>query len=231
MPLLAPPVRDYDGRRTMRSLADALAKLREEGLADGEHAEIKTAGFDLPSCGKIGLVWVVGLRNGSMFFSVHMPSARMFSARTSQGERLTYPIHMLDGARSDAEGNVQLADGRFVHAVDLIPAPFFREFSATEHAIVRLAIKICKVEDKFFQPFDTEILPNLMRVRYEGISKASIKRFSLLRQRICEQMPGVSSSQVASALKRAGFRVKRGPRQQSAPQSRHLGTFQAVSLM
>jgi len=197
----------------MRSLADALAKLREEGLADGEHVEIKTTGFDLPGCGKIALVMVVGLRrpDGSMFV-VLMPSARTFVARTTRGERLTYSIEMLDAAISDADGNVELTNGQIVHAVDLVPSPFFREFSATEHAIVRLAIKICKVEDKFFQPFDTEILPSLMRVRYEGISKASIKRFNLLRLRICEQMPGVSPSQLASALKRAGFRVKRVPR-------------------
>jgi hypothetical protein len=49
MPLLQYPWLEYDGRKTMRSLADALTKLRELGnLSVGENVEIKTMGIRLP---------------------------------------------------------------------------------------------------------------------------------------------------------------------------------------
>ena len=46
----------------------------------------------------------------------------------------------LDGARCDQDGNVDLRDGRSVHAVsfDIVPLP--KDFSDLEHAIVLLAI-------------------------------------------------------------------------------------------
>ena len=46
----------------------------------------------------------------------------------------------LDGARCDQNGNVDLRDGRSVHAVsfDIVPLP--KDFSDLEHAIVLLAI-------------------------------------------------------------------------------------------
>jgi hypothetical protein len=48
MPLLQHPYFEYDGRKTMRSLADALTKLRELGnLSDGEDVEIKTMGHSV----------------------------------------------------------------------------------------------------------------------------------------------------------------------------------------
>jgi hypothetical protein len=61
MPLLAGPFREIDGRQTMRSLADALAKLREAGgLCDGEDATVKTLAVGLPNGGCTGVVSVVG---------------------------------------------------------------------------------------------------------------------------------------------------------------------------
>jgi len=46
MPLLRYPYLEYDGRKIMRSLADALTKLRELGNLSGrENVEIKTMGI------------------------------------------------------------------------------------------------------------------------------------------------------------------------------------------
>ena len=48
MGLFAPPVHDFDGRKSLRSLADALEKLRElDGLSDQETVEIKTYPLEL----------------------------------------------------------------------------------------------------------------------------------------------------------------------------------------
>ena len=47
----------------------------------------------------------------------------------------------LDGARCDQDGNVDLRDGRSVHAVSFDIVPLSRDFSDLEHAIVLLAIR------------------------------------------------------------------------------------------
>ena len=62
MPLLRYPYLEYDGREIMRSLADALTKLRELGnLSDRENVEIKTTGISrLPDGRLSGIVSVLG---------------------------------------------------------------------------------------------------------------------------------------------------------------------------
>ena len=61
MPLLRYPYLEYDGRKTMRSLADALTKLRELGnLSDRENVEIKTMGIRLQDGRLSGIVSVLG---------------------------------------------------------------------------------------------------------------------------------------------------------------------------
>ena len=49
MQLLGHPYVEYDGRKSMRSLADALTKLRDEHhLDEGQNVTIKTKGVILP---------------------------------------------------------------------------------------------------------------------------------------------------------------------------------------
>ena len=49
MGLFAPPVHDFDGCKSLRSLADALERLRElDGLVDYEKAVIRTMGMRSP---------------------------------------------------------------------------------------------------------------------------------------------------------------------------------------
>src|SRR4051812_29759635 len=90
--ILAPPFRDYDGRETMRSLADALHKLQELGaLSTDERVEIRTAAVQLPDRAS-GLVLVVGPPRPDVRWVIRMPSAAKISARTTRGEPLTLGI-------------------------------------------------------------------------------------------------------------------------------------------
>src|SRR4051794_21568279 len=122
--LFAAPVREHDGRRTMRSLADALTRLLEcDELADGEHIEIRTRPVRLPNGRDSGFVVVIGPpRPLGAISVVRMPSAAVFNASTTLGDRCTYPISKLDGAVCDCDGNAQLATGEYVHAIELMPA-------------------------------------------------------------------------------------------------------------
>ena len=142
---MAPPFRDYDGRDTMRSLADALHKLGELGaLSPGENVEIRTRKCRSATRPGVWLGDCCWTGTPGCTVGHPMPSAANFSARTPRGERLTLGIDLLHGATSDAEGSVELADGRFVHHVDLIPAPFMYQLTCQEELITRLAIKFLR---------------------------------------------------------------------------------------
>ena len=143
MPLLRYPYIEYDGRKTMRSLADALTKLCELGsLSDGEDVEIKTMGIRLPVERLTGIVSVLGphQQDGTRRV-IFMPSSATFSARTTVGDRQVYEIQKLNDAKSDSEGNVELANGQFLHQIELIPAPIHYDFRETEKKIVMAAIE------------------------------------------------------------------------------------------
>ena len=108
MAVLAPPIREYDGRTSMRSLVDALTKLRElDGLSDSEDVEIRTRGVKLPDGQFTGFVVVLGpIRADGSRWVIRMPSSARFAAATTLRERHVYEIPLLNGAISDCDGNV-----------------------------------------------------------------------------------------------------------------------------
>src|SRR5205085_11029164 len=92
-------------RRTLRSLADALAKLQEfDGLADDDLVEIKTWGLTLPDGRSTGFVVILGsFQADDSRWIVRMPSSGRFVARTTLGEKQSYDITVLDDATGDDE--------------------------------------------------------------------------------------------------------------------------------
>src|SRR3712207_346802 len=110
----------WDGREAMRTLADGLAKLQElEALADNGQAEISAFPMQLPDGSIVATVAVSAYAVSS--WRIMMPASAHFTAKNTQGERHRYEIDMLDGAITDPDGNVQLPDGSYVHAVELEP--------------------------------------------------------------------------------------------------------------
>ena len=216
MPLLRYPYLEYDGRKTMRSLADALTKLRELGnLPDGENVEIKTRCIRLPDGRLSGTVSVLGpqQQDGTRRI-IFMPSSATFSARTTLGDRLPYEIQKLNDARSDAEGNVELASGQFLHQIELIPAPAHYDFSLTEQEIVRAAIVFLQreglLEHQCYRSVD-EMLPDLKLLDYAQVAKVRIKRLQPIAHYIMDdlKLPGVTEARIRATLKRAGMQLPR----------------------
>jgi hypothetical protein len=72
---------------------------------------------------------------------IPFPFSKGCRARTSLEASIYLSLDELDGARCDRDGNVDLRDGRSVHAVsfDIVPLP--QDFSDLEHAIVLLTIR------------------------------------------------------------------------------------------
>ena len=210
MGLFAPPVRDFEGRKSLRSLADALEKLRElDGLSDQETVEIKTYPLELFDGRRTGCVSVVRPRRAdNSTFIVLMPSSGEFTALTTLGERVTYTIDVLDGATSDADGNVELANGQFLHSVVLKPVPFY-EFSETDDKIVRLALKFLQAENQCYRPIEPDLLPGIELLNYALVARIRIERLKPVQHYVLKLLPQLSPSAVSSALKRAGIRLPR----------------------
>jgi hypothetical protein len=211
MPLLGYPYLEYDGRQTMRSLADALTKLRELGdLSDNENVEIKTMGLRLPDGRLSGTVLVLGpwQLDGTRRV-IFMPSSSKFSAKTTLGDRWTYAIPALDNATSDSEGNVELANGQFLHAIDLIPAPAHYDLTRTEELIVIGAIVFLKLENQCFRLLDGKLLAGVELLDYAAVAKVRIKRVKPVVQYIKKHLLDVSETFIRAALKRAGMQFPR----------------------
>lgn len=206
----------------MRSLADGLHKLQELGaLSPGESVELRTQAVPLPDRAS-GLVIVLGPSRPDVRWVIRMPSAAKFSARTPRGERLTLGIDLLHGARSDTEGNVELSDGRLIHGVDLIPAPFMYQLNWQEELITRLALKFLDRTAASYRPVDEYWLPRERRLRFDEVAKVEIAYLKPLIWDITEhrvvrylcrrRRMRVSPSIITKALARAGMRLPRSQR-------------------
>ena len=216
MPLLRYPSSEYDGRKTMRSLADALTKLRELGnLPDGENVEINTRCIRLPDGRLSGTVSVLGpQQQDGTTMVIFMPPSATFSARTTLGDRLPYEIQKLNDARSDAEGNVELASGQFLHQIELIPAPAHYDFSLTEQEIVRAAIVFLQreglLEHQCYRSVDEKLLPGVKLLDYAQVATVQIKRLKPVVRFIMElKLPDVTETFIPATLKRAGIHLPR----------------------
>jgi hypothetical protein len=217
MPLLRYPYLEYDGRKTMRSLADALTKLRELGnLSDRENVEIKTTGIRLPDGRLSGIVSVLGpqQQDGTRMV-IFMPSSATFSAKITLGDRLQYEIQKLNDATSDAEGNVELANGQFLHQIELRPAHAHYDFTPTEKEIVVTAIAFLQreglLEHQCYRSVDEKLLPGVKLLDYAQVAKVQIKRLKPVVRYIMDdlKLPYVTEALIRATLKRAGMQLPR----------------------
>ena len=208
-PLFGASVREHDGRCTMRSLADALDRLRVCGeLGEDEHVEIRSNPVRLPDGRDSGFVVIVGPpRPDGAISVVRMPSAAEFSALGTFRDRRTHPIAKLNGAISDCDGNVQLATGEYVHAVELIPAAGHYELTFLEEIVVRLALKCLAEEERCCPPLDPS-LPGVAPPRYDAIAENRIKRLKTVQRYVGERIY-VAPHTVARTLARAGMKLPR----------------------
>jgi len=202
----------FDGRNSMRSLADALEKLRELGALGGTgNIECNSLPIQLPNGRVSGLVSVIGPRqdNGRRWI-IRMPSAAKFSAMSTTKVRQTFEIGMLNGAISDQDGNVTLHNGQHVHAVDLIPVLAHYDFDSTQHAILWHALKFLGKLDACWRSVDDKLLPGIKLLDYSAIANISVQGRKQLLYDIGKHV-GVSASFIANTLAAAGMRGPRSP--------------------
>jgi hypothetical protein len=205
------PELSFDGRKSLRSMADALEVLRNRGALQGTgNIECNVLPMQLPNGGVIGLVSVMGPRQEDGRRPViWMPSAVKFSAISMSKVRQTFDIGLLNNAISDQDGNVTLHTGQHVRGVNLIPVPVHYDFDSTQHAIVCHALKLLGKQDECWRPVDERLLPGIKLLDYSTIRNIRVRGRKQLLYDIAKHVPGMSASFIAKTLSAAGMR---GPR-------------------
>ena len=143
-----------------------------------------------------------------------MPSSATFSARTTLGERQHYEIQKLNDATSDSEGNVELANGQFLHQIELIPAPAHYHFTLGEEKIVMAAIEFLqregRLEHQCYRSVDEKLLPDVKLLDYAQVAKVRIKHLKPVVRYIMElKLAEVTEALIRAILKRAGLQLPR----------------------
>lgn len=212
MALFAPPIREFDGRKSLRSIVDALEKLDElDGLLDKEKATIRAMGLRLPDGRLTAFVSVSGPKrpDGAMAV-VLMPSAARFRAKSIGGVRQTYPVPILDQALIDSEGNVRLANGAVLTQIDFIPAPAHYDLTARDRAIVLLTVVCLGVHEECYPEVNKELLPGLRRLRFDAIAGARVANLKTVLHFVNEHMfEPITLSVLSKTLARAGMQLPR----------------------
>lgn len=208
-------IRIWDGRGTMRTLADALAKLEELGsLAADAKAEVLVLPMRLPDGRETGIISVGQQITSS--WRIAMPSSAHFTAKDTFGHRRRYPIFRLHGAITDLNGNVDLRDGSLVHGVELTPTRLSYEWTDQQQSILDCAIEFLNAEDRCYRPVYGELLPGLRCLDFAEVAKLGAEPLPSLKaveRHVRRRFPSMSRQTIANVLAAAGLRRPRsGPR-------------------
>jgi hypothetical protein len=139
-------------------------------------------------------------------------------AQTTLKVRVHLTLDELHGARLDQDGNVDLCDGRSVHALKFDALPFPKDFSDLEHAIVILTVCHLNAQDKCFKhwpgiPFRSIDYSSLRQLRVKSVKKLAEYIDERIGNLLGAPSPGrVSLRKIQNTLNRAGIRKVRGRR-------------------
>ncbi|MGA7545508.1 MAG: hypothetical protein WBW08_06740, partial [Methyloceanibacter sp.] len=145
------PIRLYDdGRKSRRTIADAVESLRDRpGFSEDMRAEISTGRLQLPTGKVVSLVQVICQEIG---WAVSLPtSVYFYGTRTTGVAPEEFEISRLEGAVADANSNVELSDGTLLHAVEVQPVCLPDAMTEQEMLIVHAAIAFIGAEARCYR--------------------------------------------------------------------------------
>ena len=209
---MKPNAQVIDGRRSMRSLVDALAKLEEAGcLKEGDHATVRAFWMQLPDGAVVATIAVIA--PGEQPHRVMLPSAARFIAKNTVGERRERPVEELDGALTDRDGNVQLQDGSYLHGVELIPVHLPEELTETEMEVLLCVLDVLGLKKECYRPLHAELVPGLEVLDFALVAQVGAERklpsLKAIEREVFRRMPHIKRQTLATVLARAGLRRPR----------------------
>lgn len=200
--------RTIDGRRSMRSIADALEALRGDGhLENCCCLEIRTNPLPSQTDEAPSLVIVVcHLNPPGKPRGVALPTSWEFRGRPPrESAPETLEISRLDRATVAEDGTVTLSDGTCLRAVEVLPAHLPRELTELQKQILHWTIKFADAEDDCYVCGPT---PDQKWVNYAALRKLEIPKLAPLVRFIAEKTRLIINRQtVAYTLAVCGVRV------------------------
>ena len=184
----------WDGRKTMRTFADARDKLEELGdLAGTGDAEIRVVSMVLADGRIIGSASVAAT-HGAARWRILMPSAMNATARTTLGEPVRLDVEHVDGAVGDEQGNVQLRDGTYLRALAFVPVHLIERLSAEHEEILRHALRFLETERECVRHVH-DSLPALVALDYVAVAECgqgSLPSLKTIERYVLTRMPNIS---------------------------------------
>lgn len=206
-----PPLeRTIDGRRTMRSVADALEALRSaQSLPGASFLEVRTSQFPARvSVGPSIVLVVCHAATPQESCAVALPTSFEFTGRPlgkNTSERLV--ISLLDRAKVNENGTVILSNGTCLEAVDVIPTALPRELTELQKRIVYWTIKFIGAEGDCYRYGPPT--PDLAWLDYAALRILDVPKLEAIVQSIAEKDPdlGATRQTIANALAMSGMRL------------------------
>ena len=207
------PRHTIDGRRSMRSIADAIERLRaEHRFSDRSRAQIRTQPIRLPGGEVTSIVLVIGEpRSDEPSCGVALPSSNYFTARRIGGASEKIEACRFDRAWVDNNGQVELSDGTSLYAVNVIPTVMHRELTEIQKRIVYWTIKFVGAEATRY-PSGLPATEDLEFLDYSSLYGLDIPPLEKIACYIAEQdwtLQKVSRQTIANALSSCGMRLPR----------------------
>jgi hypothetical protein len=205
--------RTISGRRSMRSIADALEALGNGGhLVHGSVLEIRTSPLPSLTHEAPSLVLVVCHHPPEEPWGVALPTSWEFTGRSLEtGTPETFEIARLDRARVDEGGTVTLSDGTCLRAVEVVQASLPWTLTELQKQIVYWTIEFAGSGDDCYRYGPPT--PDLKSLDYAALRKLEIPKLAALVRFIAEKTGLITNRQtVANTLAVCGVRV---PRQRS----------------
>ena len=157
-----------NGRGSMRSVADAIEALRKAGrFSEDLVAQIRTQLIRLPTGVVTCIVLVISPpREGEQSWGVALPSSASFKGKRDAGDLEEFEISRLDRAWVDKNGWVELSDGTYLHALNVIPTAIRPELTEIQKRIVYWTIKFVGAEAKCYRYGPPNSRSGMARLRH-----------------------------------------------------------------
>ena len=208
-----------DGKPYLLSVADAIATLSDEaGFHSGDQARIACGGLRLPSGEIITLTVLLFERGNRHVYSVSLRSSKTCRARY-RSDFLKFDTAELADAMVDVYGEVTLADGRVIRAVQPIPEKLPYEITDLDWQIVHQTISCAKAEDRCYlhlpnsaNPDSSTTARELNLLNYTALrSLGRIPYLKVIQGELLNSPNGklVSEQKISDTLNKFGIRHKR----------------------
>lgn len=216
-------------RKLRRTIADAIAVLRDNvDFTEHDKAEIVIGSLKLPSTDVVGLVQVrFESVSTDKIYVVSLPTSKWFKARHSNSSLTDrFDIDELAGALVNGIGEVRLAGGATLRAVEVVPTNLPLAPTELDWRIVGYTIAFVGEQERCYRRLSDDIpaqfanmFPDVRLIDCSKLSGLNIPTLESIAAYIGDKdtaLRRLSKQKIANTLRTFGMRIpKRAPR--SAP--------------